>query len=151
MPRGGHRPADTQARGAPEPRILDRVNLHLSRALARVLRDLDSTGVPALHVEPSDWQTFEPSASAFVRSTSSGMGVWVDLTLGEAEQVAMVADQVQEFVVEDLPSHHLPANWPRCGEHPDNHPLAATVSHGAAVWVCPTTRRPQSEIGDLPR
>ncbi|GAA4364556.1 hypothetical protein [Nocardioides caricicola] len=54
-------------------------------------------------------------------------------------------------MVEELPAHHLPSNWPRCPEHPDNHPMAAKVVDGRAVWTCPRGDRPVAGIGGLTR
>lgn len=127
----------------------------LGQALDRVFGDLAATGVPVPRVEESAWQPWQPSESARLLAASGASGasgargVWVDLTLTEVEQLAMVADQVQEFVVEDLPSHQLPTNWPRCPEHPDNHPMAAVVQDGRAVWACPASGRPAAEVGGL--
>ena len=127
------------------------MNDHLDRALARVFHDLEATGVPVPRVEPADWQTHEPSESAVLRTTDgSGAGVWVDPSLPAAEQVAMVAEQVQEIVVETLPWQHRPANWPPCPEHPANHPLAPVARGGVAMWVCPQSSRPSCEVGAVP-
>ena len=72
------------------------MHLRLNRAMMRLLHDLDVTGAPTPRIEESDWQDYESAESAFLRSEdNSGMGVWVDTNLPEAEQVAMLADQVQ--------------------------------------------------------
>lgn len=126
------------------------VNIHLGRAFARVVRDLEATGVPVPRVEPADWQDHRTAEPAYLWSASgSGMGIWVDTALAEADQVAMVAEQVQEFMVEELPGLHLPSNWPRCPGHPENHPMTALVQDGKAHWSCPATRDPVVEVGAL--
>ena len=124
----------------------------LARALDRVLRDLESTGGPLPTVEPSDWQIAIATAeSAFLRSRDgSGSGVWVDTQASEARLVVMVADQAQEWVIEELAANGLTSNWPLCAEHPTTHPLTAAVHGGVAAWLCPTSRRPACEIGRLP-
>ena len=76
------------------------------------------------------------------------MGVWVSTTDDEQTRIAMLADQVQEFVIEELWSH-APTNWPPCPQHPDTHPLIATVVEGVATWVCPREGTPCSAVGSL--
>jgi hypothetical protein len=123
---------------------------HLTRAMAAVLHDLDATGAPLHRIEPSDWQDWPTAESAVLRAEDgSGQGVWVDTAKSPAEQVAMVADQVQEWAVEELARLRRPTNWPRCEEHPHNHPLEAAGQDGVAMWMCPTTKRPMREIGGL--
>lgn len=121
---------------------------HLALALDRVLRDL--TGLPAPRVEPSDWQTWPGAESAILRTPDgSGVGVFVDPALAPAEQVVQLADQVQEWAVEELCAARQPTNWPRCPVHPDNHPMAPVLVDGAASWCCPRSGRAVVEIGRL--
>jgi hypothetical protein len=122
--------------------------VHLNRALEPVLRDLTAAGVPLPRVEESDWQTIEGAESAMLWSTDgSGMGVWVDPQASQMEQVAMLADQVQDWAFEELAGTGAPTSWPRCPEHPDHHPMEAAVADRTAVWRCPASGRPASEIG----
>jgi hypothetical protein len=124
---------------------------HLGRAMALVLHDLEETGAPIPQVEDSDWQSYPGAESAFLRSAdSSGMGVWVDSRVSDAQQIAMVADQVQEWAVEELAGREA-TNWPVCPDHPHNHPLAADATAEVATWMCPTSGRQVSEIGRLAR
>jgi len=126
------------------------MNVHLSRAMVPVLHGLEITGAPIPRVEESDWQAHESAESAFPRSEdNSGVGVWVDTSLSEAKQVAMVADQVQEWVVEELAGTERATNWPQCPDHPRNHPMTASADGGTAMWRCPTSRRQVCEIGLL--
>lgn len=127
------------------------VNQDLARAVAAVLRDLRATDRPVPRVEPSDWHGAARAASAMLWSTrdGSGQGAWVDTTLAQHEQVVMVADQVQEWAIEELAASRRPTNWPRCPEHPSTHPLKAAAHDGLAVWQCPRSGRPVSEIGRL--
>lgn len=121
---------------------------HLAWALDRVLRDL--TGLPAPRVEPSDWQTLPEAESAYLRlPDGSSTGVFVDAALAPAEQVVQLADQVQEWAVEELCAARQPTNWPRCPDHPDNHPMAPVVVDGRATWCCPRSGRAAVEIGQL--
>lgn len=115
-----------------------------------VLWDLRTSGLPSPRVEPSDWQSWEPSESATLYAPDgSGMGVWVDLSAGTAQQLADLADQVQEWAVEELCRVRLPTSWPRCEAHPDNHPLQARVRKGNAVWACPKKGAADVLVGQL--
>ena len=116
------------------------------------MRDLGVTGAPSPVVEDSNWQdSVDDAESAFLRSgDGSGMGAWVDTHASEAEQIAMVGDQVQEWVIEELAAAGRPTNWPPCPHHPRNHPLVAQVHDRVAVWSCPTTGAVVAEIGQLP-
>ena len=64
-----------------------------------------------------------------------------------ADRVAALADQVQDFVVEDLPRQNRSTAWPECPDHPNRHPLGAGVEGDHAVWRCPTTGSVVREIG----
>lgn len=123
----------------------------LSRALPPVLHDLRATGGPLPGVEDSDWQPAAGAESALLRSPDgSGMGVWVDTAASAADQVSMLSDQVQEWVIEELARLGRPTNWPRCPHHPDTHPMAATADGDRAVWTCPKSGAVVTEIGLLP-
>ena len=64
------------------------------------------------------------------------------------DRIAMVADQVQEWVIEALWAT-APTNWPPCPDHPGTHPLSANVANGAAVWTCPKDGSSFVAIGAL--
>ncbi|WP_329260890.1 hypothetical protein OG223_42260 [Streptomyces sp. NBC_01478] len=66
-----------------------------------------------------------------------------------AEQLASLADQVQEWAVEALWSEGAPAVRPHCPAHPDMHPPAATIVVSSAVWVCPKSGATVARIGEL--
>ena len=121
----------------------------LERALRPVLADLRATGVPVPQIVDSDWtgEADRPGATLW-SPDGSGQGVAVHRGRPPAEQVADVADQVQEWVVEEL-WRRAPTNWPRCPHHPTTHPLAARLQSGAAWWVCPRDGVAVSEIGSL--
>jgi hypothetical protein len=78
----------------------------------------------------------------------SGIGIHVDADAPGAERVAIVADQVQERVIEELWGQAA-TNWPPCPNHPDGHPLSASPGDGIAVWVCPHDGMPFSLVGSL--
>jgi hypothetical protein len=121
----------------------------LERALAPVLRDLRTTGVPEPDVRDDDWANDPTVATAMLWSAdASGAGLRVDRHAPEPDRIAMVADQVQEWVIEELWST-APTNWPPCPDHPRTHPLTAKVVNGAAMWTCPTDGSPFVPVGAL--
>jgi hypothetical protein len=126
------------------------VNDHLNRTLVAVLAHLEAGGAPLPTVQLEAWQSWPAAESAYLwAADGSGQGVWVDTAKTAAEQVAMVADQVQDWAVEELCRLGLPTNWPRCPEHPVNHPMEPAVDAGVAVWRCSASKRPACEIGHL--
>ncbi|WP_370247821.1 hypothetical protein [Nocardioides sp.] len=110
----------------------------LDAALALVLRDLAVTGVPQPRIEATSWQDAVPAESAWlIDADGSGTGVWWDPSAPDAEALSHLADQVQDWAVEELAHHGLPTNWPVCPAHPANHPRHAVVRDGVAAWACP--------------
>jgi hypothetical protein len=108
----------------------------LRAALEPVLRDLRGTQTEEPVFYDSSWTDDLPDQpSATVGGPTGARGVSVLLTDDEATRVASVADQVQEHVIESLPT--APSNWPACPRHPGTHPLEARVVDGVAAWVCP--------------
>jgi hypothetical protein len=125
------------------------VHPSLRRALAPVLRDLTTTGGPLPEVVDEEWTDWPADASAYLRSPDgSVVGVRVAVHLPQGEQVAEVADGVQDWAVEALWGS-APTNWPRCPSHPRTHPLRPQVRDGAAWWTCPADGTAVATIGDL--
>jgi hypothetical protein len=125
----------------------------LSAALAPVCRDLRATCPvpPDIREDPTVPAVEEGGAYAmFYGPDGSGQGVSVMLGDDPAEQVARLADQVQEWAVEALWSAGMPAVWPHCPSHPDSHPLEARVRKHEAAWFCPHTGERIAPVGDLP-
>ncbi|MGY1841300.1 MULTISPECIES: hypothetical protein [unclassified Modestobacter] len=121
----------------------------LTRALARVLADLSATGAPVPRIEARDWPDDPGRAGAMLWSADgSGQGVAVSLGQPYDQQVAEVADTVQEWAIEALWASR-PTNWPPCPRHPATHPLAATLRDGEAVWACPRDGVAVSAVGAL--
>ncbi|WP_020578546.1 hypothetical protein [Actinopolymorpha alba] len=117
----------------------------LREAMEPVFRDLRSTGISLPRVEDNDWA----ECGAMLRSPDgTGAGVSLDRSAPEFERVAMIADQVQEWVIEELWGR-APTNWPRCPHHPDSHPLEASVRDRVAVWMCPADQTPVAPVGGL--
>ncbi|MFF5209765.1 hypothetical protein [Streptosporangium sp. NPDC000396] len=125
----------------------------LSVALEPVLQDLE-TGCAV----PPDIREADPGSTAWeglaeawlFAPDGTGRGISVVIGQSRAEQVAYLADQVQEWAVEELCSAGLPAVWPECPAHRNSHPLLATLHNDEAIWACPRTREPIAPIGRLP-
>jgi hypothetical protein len=123
----------------------------LAQALAPVLRDLAACGSVVPEVRDDQWSDVDGQVTAMLHSPGgSAQGVSAMTTEPPAQRIASVADQVQEWAVEELCSVGRPATWPECPEHPDSHPLSAVVRDGGPGWACPRTGRVVSEIGQLP-
>jgi hypothetical protein len=121
----------------------------LSQAIAPVLRDLQSAGVDLPRVEDKDCTGDPESPSVMVWSPDgSGTGLRVDRSAPEFDRVAMVADQIQEWVIEERWGQAT-TNWPGCPNHPNGHPMQASTHDGVAVWICPADRMPFAPIGAL--
>lgn len=123
----------------------------LSEALTPVLRDLEHSGALLPDIRDEDWADSAERVSAMLYAPD-GSGQGVSAIPGESlpARIASVADQVQEWAVEALWLAGRTATWPECPEHPDAHPLTATVHDHRAVWVCPRTRHLISGVGQLP-
>ena len=79
----------------------------------------------------------------------SGQGVSAMAAEPLPQRIASVADQVQEWAVEELCRTRRPATWPECTWHPGSHPMAAEVRDGRAVWTCPRSGHASGHIGSL--
>jgi hypothetical protein len=113
------------------------VDSKLSEALAPVLDDLRNSGRPIPDVRDAQWSTFPGQVTAMLYAADgSGQGVSAMAAEPLPQRIASVADQVQEWAVEELCRVRRPATWPECTRHPDSHPMAAEVRDGRAVWTC---------------
>ncbi|RKR86102.1 hypothetical protein BDK92_0323 [Micromonospora pisi] len=121
----------------------------LRQALEPVLRDINATGAPLPDIRDDDW-TRDPGAESAMLWSPDGSGVGVSAIVAQPapDRVAHVADQVQEWVIEEL-WRRAATNWPVCPRHPDNHPLTATVRGAVAVWVCPVDGAVVAPVGAL--
>ena len=121
----------------------------MRQALVPVLRDLEAAVVAAPRIEADDWTGDADRPSVMLWSpTGSGMGVQVSRLAPMSERIASVADQVQEFVIEEL-WRRASTNWPPCPRHPSTHPMKAMAQDDAAVWVCPVDDSLMGLIGTL--
>lgn len=114
-----------------------------------VLKDVTSSGLIAPRIEIDDWYGDPQVASVMIYSVkdSTGRGVSVRNDLPSSAQLVVVADQVQEWVIEECGATR--SNWPQCPWHPTNHPLSAALIGDRAVWACPRSLAPVARIGEL--
>lgn len=126
------------------------MNPVLRQALDVVLRDITSLDVPEPEIRDTIWIKDPAYPSAMLWSTGgAGTGISVSLTDPQAERLARVADQVQDWVIEELWSRREPTNWPPCPTHPNSHPLICVTRNGTAVWACPIDQTEFSSVGSL--
>jgi len=131
--------------GTAARRVSDMADL-LDGALAPVLRDVRATGAPEPGVDGYGWVDDPTVASAMLRG-DTGLIVVVDVP--EANRIAAAADQVQEWVIEELWGSST-TNWPACPHHRASHPLRPVVLDGVATWICPNDGDPIGPVGSLP-
>jgi hypothetical protein len=65
------------------------------------------------------------------------------------QDVADLADRMQDVATEALWFEGLSKVWPECPEHPASHALRSTVVAKRPVWQCPLNRDVVAEIGRL--
>jgi hypothetical protein len=126
------------------------VEISLADALGMVVRDLDRTGGIRLEVrDDPTYRLFGYETVWMLSEHPSRTGLSAPVEMGDAERVVHVADQVQEFVLEELGRLELPATWPECSEHPGSHPLEARLEDGGPAWVCPKSGHTVAGVGEL--
>lgn len=127
------------------------------KAMAPVLRDLEVTGaiVPEVRYEAHGdvgLDAGREGVHAWITADGiGGMGVWIPTEeTSLAEQVRLLADQVQEWEVEELWRAGRSATRPECPEHPNSHPLKPAIDgKDTAVWRCPRSGHVICAIGAL--
>lgn len=138
--------------GNPRP-LSDAERNQLHANLAPVLHDIRATGAIVPQIREESHEDLGPDmVSAWVQGPDgiTGSGLRVDMTLSPQERLANVAEQLQEWEVEELATAGRSATWPECPEHPNSHPLSPRVQDGAAVWCCPANGRAEYPIGGVP-
>jgi hypothetical protein len=128
----------------------------LTEAIAPLLRDLAATGIGPPDIRPEAHHDGElPGVRAWIREPSGrgGSGIEILTDLPPGEQVARLAEQIQEWAADQLHDAGLPPQWPQCPEHPspERHALSPEVRDGNAIWVCPESGDLISAIGSLPQ
>ena len=138
---------------ASNPRPLtDAERAELRANLEPVLRDMHSSGaiVPDIREEAHD-DLGPDCVCAWIQSPggADSQGIRVQASLPAPERLADLADQLQEWEIEELAAAGRPATWPECPQHPGTHPLAAQARSDQATWCCPTSGQVISIIGAL--
>jgi hypothetical protein len=135
----------------PRP-LTDTARGQLEANLAPVLRDMTATQAVVPEIREEAHEDLGPNmVSAWIQGSDgiSGSGLRVDMALPAADRLADIAEQLQEWEVEELASAGRSATWPECPEHPNSHPLEPRVQAGAAVWVCPRNGRVEYPVGGV--
>ena len=124
-------------------------------AAGPVLRDIAASGAIGLDLREearADRGDGIVCAWASAADGITGVDIWVALESSVAERVAELAEQLQEWEVEELPAVGRSASWPECPEHPNSHPLEPVVAgEDGAVWRCPRSGDVICAIGALGR
>lgn len=136
---------------APDPRPLTATaRSQLQGNLAPILRDITATGAILPEVQEEAHEDLGADVvSAWVQGPDGifGSGIRVDMHVAPEERLADIAEQLQEWEMEELAAAGRPATWPECPEHPNSHPLSPQVRNGVAMWCCPRTGNPEYPIG----
>jgi hypothetical protein len=131
-------------------RLTAEESVMLRETLAPLLRDLRASGAVMPDIDESGWDTDPDVVSALIiRPGMSQWGIRLRRTLSAADRLADLADQVQEWQVEELWAIGRGATWPECPEHPNSHPLSAGIHGDDAVWTCLKNRHVICHIGEL--
>ena len=115
----------------------------LSQAMAPVLRDLRSAGIATPRVEDRDW-TGDPGSSPVMLWSPDGSGLVCMSRVRRRrptgphsmQAIAMIADQVQEWAIEELWGE-APTTWPPCPRHPSSHPVSQLANRQPLVSQVP--------------
>ena len=67
-----------------------------------------------------------------------------------SQDIADLADKIQDVATDALWFEGRSNVWPECPEHPASHALRPMVAAERPVWRCPLTREVIAEIGNLP-
>jgi hypothetical protein len=120
----------------------------LITALEPVLRDVHRSDV-GVYLRVDDAVTEDEGLARAIlwAQDGSGTGIQVDLGDSAADQIAELANVVQDIVVKDF----LLTPWPQCPLPFLGHPLLASAEQDSAVWTCPTTKSTIAKVGTLPK
>jgi hypothetical protein len=122
----------------------------LRETMAPVLRDIEASGAI---LPPIQEETYEKVGDEFVsvwawHSYGSALGIFIPSEHLAAERVVRLAEQLQEWEIEELAEVGRSATWPECPDHPNSHPLEPVVDdEDMAVWRCPRAGRVICAIG----
>jgi hypothetical protein len=124
----------------------------LRDALDVLIPEVERTSGLVLNVV--DQAQLEPPGPKWVmlrNEVGSGLGISVAEGDSPAQRLAHLADQIQEWVTEELWRLGLPATWPVCPFHPNTHPLEALVVDNHAVWCCLKDGEVVARVGEIGR
>ncbi len=110
----------------------------LAEEFELVVADIRSSGAPEPVISGEDWARAPGRPAAMIRwedGGGRGVLVWAESPL--VDNVVLLADQVQDAMVERLWQLGRPATWPGCPDHPGSHPLQARRIDDTPV--CPGT------------
>jgi hypothetical protein len=122
--------------------------------LEPVLRDMRDCGAIVPDVLEEAHDDLGPDfVCAWIQSPGGvgGGGIRVQVGLPAPERLADLAEQLQDWEIEELYAAGRPAAWPECPQHPDSHPLAPQARGDQAVWCCPASGQVIAAIGALRR
>ena len=137
---------------ARNPRALaDAERAELRATLEPVLRDMRDSGAIVPDVLEEAHDDFGPDfVCAWIPSPAGGgSDIRVQVGLPAPERLADLADQLQDWEIEELWAAGRPATWPECPRHPDSHPLAPQARGDQAAWCCPASGQVIGTIGAL--
>ncbi len=116
--------------------------MNVDEALAPVLRDVAATYPLPVRVRTPPG---EPDSRWISVDGTSAVGILVAADDPEVH----AADDVADFLFEELAAAGLPPTWPVCPAHPGTHPLVAGRAGNDAVWRCPRSGTVHARIGEL--
>jgi hypothetical protein len=129
------------------------VDPRLLEVFAIVARDLRSAGLRA-ELRMESWVTESDFWDAMLYVDGKRMGiVRADPAAGTEGQVLLLADQIQDYVLEFVWRGPEAVVWPRCRSG-HNHPMVVECSPDGPLpwpyWICPFDRDHRVLIGGGP-
>lgn len=118
----------------------------LAQALAPVLDDLKASGIPLPVCRAGDQHDESATQVILYSETGAGTGFYLS-DESDSWQVARLADQVQDWVVEELWAKGESPVWPICLKDHGNHPLKPVSDGARSLWTCPRSGQVIAEIG----
>ncbi len=135
-----------------DPRSLtDAERVVLRRAAEPLLADLAASGMSMPDIRDEAHEEQEEAVCGWIQGPGrDGEGIRVLLDSSPADQVAQLAEQLQNWAADQLHHAGRPPGWPPCPQHPSpQHRLDPHVQDGRAVWVCPVSGQVMWPIGEL--
>lgn len=123
----------------------------LRQAAAPLLADLAASGLGLPDIRDEAHEEREAAVCGWIQGRGrTGEGIWVLLDSSPAEQVAQLAEQVQNRAADQLNDAGRPPEWPGCPQHPSPpHRLDPQLRDSRASWVCWQTGQVIWPVGEL--